>query len=99
MAMEIGTSAPAPIACTMRAATSQVRLVVSAAATDPAMKTSMDATYTLRCPQTSDMRPMRGIAATYPSRYPVIVHDARSSSLICTLRSNIISGSTVTITV
>ena len=48
---------------------------------------------------TSDIRPISGIAATYPSRYPVMVQDARSSSLIGTVRSSMISGRTVTITV
>ena len=74
-------------------------LVVSAATTDPAMNSSIHTTYRLRCPHTSDIRPISGIAATYPSRYPVMVQDARSSSLIGTVRSSIISGRTVTMTV
>ena len=99
MAIEMGTSAPAPIAWKILAATSQVMLVVSAAATDPAMNSSIQTTYRLRCPHTSDIRPISGIAATYPSRYPVMVQDARSSSWIGTVRSNMISGRTVTMTV
>ena len=68
MAMDMGSSAPAPTAWITRAATNQFRLVVSAAATEPAMNSSMDATYRLRCPQASERRPIRGMAATYPSR-------------------------------
>ena len=68
MAIEMGTSAPAPMAWKILAAISQVMLFVSAAATDPAMNSNIQTTYRLRCPHTSDMRPMSGIAATYPSR-------------------------------
>ena len=73
--------------------------MVIAAPTEPTRNTRTEATYRDRRPQTSDIRPTNGMAATYPSRYPVMVQEARSSSLICTRRSSIISGSTVTMTV
>ena len=47
----------------------------------------------------SDSRPISGIAATYPSKYPLIAHDALSISVIGVPKSAITRGSTVTITV
>lgn len=64
MAMEMGTSAPAPMAWNTRAATSQVRLVDMATATDPTMNRAMHNMKSRRCPHTSERRPMSGIAAT-----------------------------------
>ena len=55
-----------------------------ATATEPAMNTPIAAKNTCRRPQTSETRPISGIAARYPSRYPVIVHEALSSSVTAT---------------
>ena len=99
IAMDIGTSAPAPSAWNTRSPISHSKLGASATPADPAANAASAPTNRLRCPYMSDSRPISGIAATYPSKYPLIAHDALSISVIGVPKSAITRGSTVTITV
>ena len=64
MAMETGTSAPAPSAWKTRIAISHDSWDVRATATEKTINNAMDMIKTRRCPHTSETLPMSGIAAT-----------------------------------
>ena len=62
MAIDMGSSAPAPTAWKTRAATSVSRLPVSATSAEPSMNAAMQSAYSRRWPHTSERRPINGIA-------------------------------------
>ena len=62
MAMDIGSRAPAPTAWNTRAATRLSRSGVRATATEPSMNSAIEIMNSRRWPQTSDRRPISGIA-------------------------------------
>ena len=73
--------------------------MLTATNAEPAMNRVMAAINANFLPIRSDVLPMNGIAAVKPIRYPVMVHDARSSSLAPISRSTRRSGRSVTTTV
>ena len=64
MAMAMGTSAPAPTAWKILAATSQGRSGATATAAEPPMNRSIESTKRRRCPYMSETLPKNGMAAT-----------------------------------